>query len=65
MGKEQYNIRKGMEVENTKNTYFSRQIFCALNAICRDYLSQLYGVQRTLYRKQLPCSFSIFVALVF
>ena len=31
MGKEQYNIRKGMEVENTKNTYFSRQIFCALN----------------------------------
>ena len=31
MGKEQYNIRKGMGVENTKSTYFSRQIICVLN----------------------------------
>lgn len=44
---------------------FLKTDFLCVEPICRDHLSRLYSVQRTLYRKQLPCSFSIFVALVF
>ena len=48
----------------SKDEWMQTDYLC-VESICRDHLSRLYSVQRTLYRKQLPCSFSIFVALVF
>lgn len=64
LGKDSTILEKEWGEKYEKHIFLKTDFLC-VEPICRDHLSRLYSVQRTLYRKQLPCSFSIFVALVF